>query len=367
MMTLWQRRFVGLMVVGVCLGMAACSNSRKDNDAYKGSRALPPLEVPPDLIKPTEDSSTALPTLPAAAPASAPAKTSVAMPPPITTPQTQVASVSSSSPTSASGALHIEKQGAQRWLVVPAPVAQVRQRVKDFLLQKGFSFSKEGTDSLETEWRGEAAVGSSGNDLDAALQAGLQDKYKVRIEAGRNAGASEVTVHHFGLQHIQVDGKLQWVPRAQDSMMEAELLDQMLAFFTSEGTAPAPVSDLPAVRSTVTTDEQGAATLTINERFDHAWRRVGIAWGRGGCVVDDRNRSEGIYNIRLGTAFKEEAKAGFVSRLFGSNGGDPDEQYRIAVKERDDQTKVVVQFPSGGKVFTSIGERILDRLQEKMK
>jgi outer membrane protein assembly factor BamC len=120
------------------------------------------------------------------------------------------------------------------------------------------------------------------------------------------------------------------------------------------------------VKAKVTVDNQGAATLSLNEDFDRAWRRVGIALGQGGFVVEDRNRSEGIYMIRLGTAFKEDAKAGFIARLFGSNGGDPNEKYRIAVKDHGEENWVVVQFPSGGPVHTGIGERLLERLKQEM-
>ena len=127
------------------------------------------------------------------------------------------------------------------------------------------------------------------------------------------------------------------------------------------------MNDLPIVKAKVTADDQGAATLTINENFDRAWRRVGIALGRSGFVVEDRNRSEGIYLIRLGEAFKEDTKAGFVARLFGSNAGNPDEKYRIAVNDKGDETLVAVRFPGGGPVHTGIGERILDRLKEKMQ
>jgi outer membrane protein assembly factor BamC len=173
-------------------------------------------------------------------------------------------------------------------------------------------------------------------------------------------------VAHLGLQRVMTNGQPQWQPRASDPMLEADLLDQLRAFLQSEGAAPA-ASDLPAVKANITTDTEGVSTLKLNEGFDRAWRRVGLALGRGGFVVEDRNRSEGIYFIRLGTAFKEDAKAGFVARLFGSNAGDPDKKYRVYVKDKGDECAVIVEHPGGAPVHTSIGGRILDRLQEKME
>ena len=364
------RLFSILGLAVVCLAaVTACSNTKKEDEPYKHSKALPPLEVPPDLITPAEDSNTAIPELPPAA--QAPATTAPATTPPVvtTTPATApTPAMAENKP--ATGAIHIEKQGAQRWLVVPAPADRVWQRVKDFLQEKGFTLAKEDhkAGTLETEWRGGDQQPAQPGDLDAALKSGLQDKYKLRIETGRVAGTSEVTVSHLGLQRVMADGKPQWQPRASDPMLEAALLDQLRGFFQSEGTAPAAENDLPAVKANVTTDTTtNVSTLTLAEDFDHAWRRVGLALGRNGFVIEDRNRSEGIYLIRLGTAFKADAKAGFVARLFGSNAGDPDERYRIHVKDRGDECAVVVEHPGGAPVHTSIGERILSRLKGKME
>lgn len=359
------RRFSVLGLSVVCLAaVAACSNTKKEDEAYKHSEALPPLEVPPDLITPARDADTAIPELPAAAqaaPAAAPA----------TTPPAVAAATNSGVASGpAASAIHIEKQGAQRWLVVPAPADQVWRRVRDFLIEKGFTLAKEGEKdgTLETDWRGGDQQAAGQNDLDAALKSGLQDKFKLRVEAGRIAGTSEVTVSHLGLQRVVADGKPEWQPRVSDPMLEADLLDQLRGFFQSEGTAPPPVDNLPAVKAKVSTDTTtGISTLNLNEDFDHAWRRIGLALGRGGFVVEDRNRSEGIYLIRLGTAFKEDAKAGFVARLFGSNAGDPNERYRIYVKDKGDESAVIVEHPGGAPVHTGIGERILNRLKDKME
>jgi len=360
MKTSLSRRLLAIGLAGLCVcAVAACSNSKKEDEAYKNAKDLPPLEVPPDLINPPKDASTAIPEPPPVVHAPAhnrPAETKAV--------EQHTASAQDAVPVPV--AIHIEKQGALRWLVVPAPAAQVQQRVRDFLVQKGFSFAKEDAGTLETEWRGGDDRTPAENDLDAALRAGLQNKFKVRIEAGRIAGTSEVTVDHFGLQRVVVDGKPQWQPRVSDPMMEAELLDGLRAFLVSEGTAVEPVNNLPAVKAQLRTDNQGLATLTINEDFDRAWWRVGMSLTRSGFVVDDRNRSEGVYLIHLGTAFKEDADAGLISRLFGSNDGDADKQYRVFLKEGGGGTVVTVQYSGGGPVTVSTGERILEKIKDAL-
>ncbi len=363
------RRIAILGLTIVCAALfSACSNSKKEDLAYKNAKAPPPLEVPPDLISPTEDKSNAIPELPAHT--TAPAEPTTSTPPATTeaSPPQQAQDNGAGQGGAATSAIHIEKQGAQRWLVVPQPKDQVWQRTKDFLQEKGFSLAKADQDSgmLETDWRGGDKQAAPAGDLNAAMKSVLKDKYKLRVEDGRVAGTSEVTVSHEGLERITKDGKPQWQPRMDDPMPAAAMLDQLRAYLSSEASAPPPQETMPAVKADITTDPNtSVSTLTLNEAFDRAWRRIGLALGRNGFVIEDRDRSKGLYMIRLGSAFKEDAKAGFVARLFGSNGGDPDKRYRVHVDDRGDESAVVVEHPGGAPVHTSIGERILSRLIAK--
>jgi len=356
-------------VLVLCALLGACSNSKKEDEAYKQAQALPPLEVPPDLINPPKDSSTAIPKLPpAAAPQQTPAQAPPKMPPLAegAAPAALAEGAAPAAKDAGTAAIHLEKAGDQRWLVVPGPVDQVQQRVKEFLVQRGYSFAKESPGALETEWRSGQETQTGGDELDAALQSGLRNKFKLRIESGSAAGTSEVRIEHVGLQRVTVDGKPEWQPRASDVLAADEMLDQLHDFLMSKGSEVAPAEKLPEVKSRISLDGQGIATLHLHEGFDQAWHRVGLALGRGRFVIDDRDRSAGIYHIRLGDAFKEDRKVGFLSRLFGSNGGNADESYRIFVHGDDQESKVLLQFPGGGPVTTSIGRRVLERLQEKM-
>jgi outer membrane protein assembly factor BamC len=356
MKTPLSRRLLALGLAGLCVcAVAACSNSKKEDEAYKNAKALPPLEVPPDLINPPKDAGTAIPEPPRgkAAPSSEAPPSNPA-----------VAAVNAASVTPG---IHIVKEGARRWLVVPAATERVRQRVKDFLEQKGFTIAKEDPAAglVETDWRGGGEEIGGDNDLNAALKSGLRDKYKLLVEPGAVAGTSEVTVSHLGLQRqTAVDGKPVWQPRVSDPILEAELLEGLRAFLTSDESAAEPANALPAVKAQLRTDNQGLATLTIGEDFERAWWLVGMSLDHGGFVVDDRNRSEGVYLIRLGTAFKDNS--GFVSRLFGSKAGDADQQYRVVLKENGGETAVVVQYSGGGPVTVSTGARILEKIKDTL-
>lgn len=364
------RRLAVVAVAMICAAtLTACSSSATKDDEYKKARALPPLEVPPDLINPPKDQALALPAAPSAAPAAAgpvtaPAEQAAPTPPP--------AGVAPAPPAGmADQAVRLERDGAQRWLVVSGDVTTVTRRVHAFLLQEGYDIIGEdlARGGIETEWRAADAGRAGDKDkekLNEALSAGWQDKFRVRVETGREPGTAEIYVSHLGLQRVDGDER-KWQPRPNDPALEADLLHRLQDFFGSEGAHPEPALDLPKARSDISTSQDGVTTLRINEEFDRAWRRIGFALGRGGFVIEDRNRNEGLYLIRLGRAFKEDAKAGFFNRLFGASGGDPDARFRVFLQGRGDDTAVVVQHPGGAAVRTGIGERILNRLQEKME
>src|SRR3569623_716090 len=339
-----------LALVGIAVLLAACSTAK--HDEYKNAKALPPLEVPPDLINPPKDTATAVPAAGSA---------SAAVRPPPATPTAAAAA------PAAAGKVHLEREGAQRWLVVPGTPATVFPRVHEFLVQEGYEIAAENAvqGTLETEWR--AAVVAGQDKLDAVAAAALQNKFRLRLEAGRAADTVEISVSHLGLQRLLVDGAEKWQPRPADPQLEAELLSHLQDYFANEGAHAGAAAELPAVHAESVTGSDSVTTMRIPEDFERAWRRGGLALGRGGFVIEDRNRDQGVYLIKLGRAFKEAAKAGFFSRLFGANAGDPDAQYRVFLKGRGNETVVTVQHPGGAAVRTSIGERILDRLKEKME
>ena len=81
----------------------------------------------------------------------------------------------------------------------------------------------------------------------------------------------------------------------------------------------------------------GTEALQVNEPFDRAWRRVGLALDRVGFTVEDRDRQKGIYFVRYADPESEMAKKdnerACSSRLVGSS--DPKvkpEQYRVQVQ-----------------------------------
>jgi len=99
----------------------------------------------------------------------------------------------------------------------------------------------------------------------------------------------------------------------------------------------------------VATAHAVGADLVVDESFDRAWRRVGVALDSGGFAVDDRDRSAGEYFVRYvdtDTGAQNE-QPGFFSRLFSSDKKAQAPQYRIRLTGSGTQTQVTVLDANG--------------------
>jgi outer membrane protein assembly factor BamC len=137
-------------------------------------------------------------------------------------------------------------------------------------------------------------------------------------------------------------------------------------------TSPAAAANAPVHARLETTD--GVAKLVVDDPFDRAWRRVGLALDRTGFTVVDRDRSSGTYYVRYADPdadmLRKDREKGFLSKLMNVFKKDDDtkpEQYRILVKESSPSSTVSVQDPSGNPDKTQASERILALLRDQLK
>ena len=118
----------------------------------------------------------------------------------------------------------------------------------------------------------------------------------------------------------------------------------------------------------------GVSKLVVDDPFDRAWRRVGLALDRSGFTVVDRDRSNGIYFVRFSDPdadmARKDKEKGFLSKIFSfwkTDDKDKPEQYRIKIVETSPQSTVSVQDPSGNPDRTQASDRILALLREQLK
>jgi outer membrane protein assembly factor BamC len=119
---------------------------------------------------------------------------------------------------------------------------------------------------------------------------------------------------------------------------------------------------------------EGGGSLSLDEEFDRAWRRVGLALDRVGFTVEDRDRSKGLYFVRYVDPeldSRTEAK-GLLSKLIFWDTTPPDpksksDRYRIQVKDVEDGSRVDVLTKDGGPARNQTASRILGLLYEQLR
>ena len=342
---------------------------------YKSAGKLPPLEVPPDLTRPSGDDRFTVPDVnpKSSATYSAYSKDRSGQPQAV-----------SSSVLPQQRDARIERSGTQRWLVVKGEPAAMWPVVKDFWQETGFIINLEIPEAgvMETDWAENRARipdgiirNTLGKLLDAVYSTSERDKFRTRLERGSETGTTEVYISHRGMEEIYTSAaqdQTRWQPRPPNPELEAEMLRRlMVRFGVQEERAKA---QLVATGSAVprATLSRGQGTLSLNEQFDRAWRRVGLALDRVGFTVEDRDRSKGLYFVRYidpEIDNKTAENKGWLSKLkfWGSSDKPKTEQFRVLVKDAESGAEINVLNKDGVREQSETANRILSLLYEQLK
>ena len=389
---------------------------------YKGAGRAKPLEVPPDLTNAqTSDAY------------SVPGSTSAS-----TYNQGQeVAEAGVEKILPNTDGVRMEKAGAQRWLIVNAPAEKVWPVIREFWIDQGFAVRVENAETgvMETEWIEADAIKAKddkkniGEKFDKWLDklSGLADrrKFRTRLERGEKDGFTEIYMTHRTVAGAPDNGKNEVVTnlgkidtgyRADsasaktvaeaDGDLDAELLRRLMiklgvAEKRAEQLAANPVSEK---RAEVMKETDSSVTLMLNDAYDRGWRRVGLALDRIGFVIEDKDRSKGVYFVRYTDVDIDDSpkkKKGLIESLKfwgnddeavnksanqskskdektlveklkfwkGDDGKtDPAKQYRIQlVDDENGSTRVNVVDAEGARNRSSTGNRIIALLYDQLK
>ena len=371
-----------LLMVGAVSVLSACSWTsdllKGDKVDYKsqGQAEVPGLEVPPDLTAPARDTRFTVP-------GEENRRTTVTA--------TELATRTANARPSAAGVLpkvlnaRVERAGNQRWLVVNNKADQLWPTIKEFWQESGFIIDIERPESgvMETDWaENRAKIGQDlirrtlGRVLDGLYSTPERDKFRTRLEVN-GAGETEIYISHRGMIEIyKTEGRDQtvWQPRPADPELEADfLLRLMVRLGSDEGRAKQTLEAgaRPPERAKIVRSS-GAAVVELEEGFDRAWRRVGLALDRVGFTVEDRDRSKGLYFVRYADtdATKRKPDSGFLSRVTGFFTSDktvPAEQYQIRVSDAAAITRIAVLGKNGAPEDSQTSQRILGLLHEQLK
>lgn len=283
----------------------------------------------------------------------------------------------------------VERAGGQRWLVVNLKPEEAWPVIKEFWQEQGFLIKTESQDTgiMETDWAENRAKiptdfirNTIGKVLDGLYSTGERDKFRTRVERSADGG-SEIYISNRGAKETIVGvqgGDTVWESRPSDPELEAEFLRRLLVRFGSDREQAksivasgyvTPTAQGPVRSKLVSAGSGSQGYVELEDPFDRAWRRVGLALDRVGFTVEDRDRNQGVYFVRYVDPNADvNNKAGFFSKLFSSEDKlKQAAQYRIAVRTQAATTRVTVQDKNGAAVTTDVGGRILALVNDQLK
>ncbi len=392
---------------------------------YKGAGRSRPLEVPPDL---TASSSSDTYTVPGSMTYSE-------------FNQAQETPGEKEKILASPDNVKMERAGSQRWLVVQAPPEKIWPVIREFWNELGFAVRVENPDTgvMETEWVDPSSITKNDDGsymekfqgwLDRLNMLNTRQKFRTRLDRGEQANTTEIFMSHRAVADNLDDGKER--TRTTLGVIEGGYKDKKAVSMADEKAAAAAeeldvellrrlmvrlgveeqksrsimADNTPTFRAKINKAADGSASLTVNDEFDRAWRRVGLALDRIGFVVEDKNRSSGLYFVRYtdveldtsnqkkkgvldslkfwGDDKKEETKPEPQVETKKTDSSlseklkfwkapektevDPSKQYRVKVEENPEKgSKISVVDREGNLNKSSTANVILNMLYEQLK
>ncbi len=371
-----------LTLCALAVAITACSSigleSKKIDYKSAAKVKTPTLEIPPDLTSPSRDDRFSVPDTSGKGSATFSAYSGER--------SVQGAAQQPTDVLPKIDKARIERSGNQRWLVVAETPDNLWGQIKDFWQETGFLIKLEMPEAgvMETDWaENRAKIGQDvlrnflGKVLDSLYSTAERDKFRTRLEPGAVPGTTEIYISHRGMYEIYIsEGKDQtrWQPRDSDAELEAEMLRRLMVRFGTDQkhaeTAMAAAKAPPQDRAKLSRGNDGAGTLEVQESFDRAWRRVGLALDRVGFTVEDRDRSNGLYFVRYVDPESDTKKDdGFLAKLsfWKGKGPAPQTKFRIFVKDDGMLSTVQVLSSEGGVDQSETSKKILGLLYDQLR
>ena len=366
-----RRISFALLGTAAAVALSACSVLEPDKIDYKSSGRGVSLEVPPDLSQLPGQSRYAV---------SSGTVTATGYQ------AGQAATQAAGTPTAANQIADVQfmRQDGERWLRVDRTPDKLWESVRDFWLESGFLMAVDQANMglMETDWAENRAKipqdfirNTIGKVFDSLYSTGERDKFRTRLE--RNAaGGTDIFVTHRGMEEVYSSARRDstvWQPRARDPELEAEFLRRLMVKLgvsqeQAKAALAAAAQGQAAPQAARVVAAGSTSAVQLNEEFDRAWRRVGLALDRTGFTVEDRDRSKGIYFVRYVDPTVEKKEPGFFGKMFGRGSQQlPTSQYQIAVRSEGQNSQVTVLDRNGAPAPTADAQRIVKVLADELR
>ncbi len=378
-----MRVLLASALAAIVITSAGCAGKNKEKPTgpdYRSTTARAPLEVPPGLkrngsIAGSESSSKE--------------------------PRTYSAYESQAKVAPSSGAsgvlptfenVRVLRSEDERWLEVKGEPDELWPLVIDFWVKEQIQLVNENpaTGVIETDWLENYAEITTVAQrwfrrvFGSFLTAESYDKFRVRLERGRESGTTEIFLSHRGIAADQVPGdnnrdviSTRWVPSESNTEIEAEMLRLLmihLGLSEEQATQVATAGDTVVPERARLERGENGSRIVVEDDTNVAWRRVGLAIDRIGFTVEDRNRDSGTYFLRSVDVGAAEKAGGenWLGRLLTRNKSvEVKSRVVVAATDVSSQSEVRVLDDTSGESesseSTDAAGRILDLLYEQLK
>lgn len=294
--------------------------------------------------------------------------------------------------------MQIVQGGSERWLVVKQKtVNQVWPMMQAFLNQQGLNpkIQNRNIGLIQTDWTTrnttvpETGVRALFDWVGWGNMYSLQSQYMYRINLWQNESDTYVFVTDYQMdevypgcatavnQTIKVQPSenqaTKWMPVPANPQLELGFLVQFMAF---TGLSPEQVKQMvasvAAAESAPAEAQIQGTALVIDDQFDRAWWRTGIALERAGLGVADKNRTLGEYYVYPLQSEVDNPDPGFLSRMFGDDKNSlkmPKAQYTVKLQPAANQTNLTMSLNADAtdKDFAKHQQTYLQALQKQLK
>jgi len=274
--------------------------------------------------------------------------------------------------------IKVVKSGSMRWLVIPATPNQVWPVVESFWEDLGFEVSASKRKGIiETRWIAESDLNNEDSTLgkfdawlDALASSSTRRKFRTRIEDGTEEGTTEIYLsqrsladglgEHNSRKEILFDGsyrpeeinkmeaykkgnsddlEIKSNYKEDDLEIQYELLRRLLVKLgNTDLGAKEQLDNALEIKSAELINEEGFKYILLTDNYSRSWRKLSLAIDMVGFVVEDKNRSDGIFYIKYSNLeidqIKSKKKKGFMSKLAFWNDEDIEPEEDIEGQEK---------------------------------
>ncbi len=360
------RLFVSLMSL---LALAACSSS--PDETYLDSQGAAALEIPPNLSQPVSNPEFEIPG--------------------ISSQQTTYSGYSSAESQKTQVLpelgkdIKFKRDGNVFWLDINMTANKLWPVLKSFIGKAGFEikYANKSTGIIDTGWRENEDGASFMVTLTSGEQGRYVDKYRLRLERGQKKGHTLLFIRHKGARIApdvvnkelwgDEDGpifigedskKTLWIARQSDPELEIELLQNFMVYIgLDEDAVDEELSVYSSKKIAQIVEQKGGVALEVKENFPRTWRRIGLALDRMGFIVDDRNRSAGVYYISLPEKFETKQEKNWFERLFNKEQAELPHNFLLSVSKKGQKTHVTIRDRTSLTLDNKVAEKILRQIQ----